>query len=221
MNLQTVLLAGATGLVGSYCLKQLLEEPACKQVIALSRQPLAVAHEKLENKVVDFERLEETLRGVKADALFCCLGTTMKKARTREAFIHVDHDYPVQLARWASDHGVKQFLLVSAIGADAKSKVFYNRVKGETERDISGLSIPAITFFRPSLLLGARSERRRREEAAAWFFRFTGFLFRGRLAAYKPNQAAQVAAAMLASARQGRPGLYIVPAQEMHGEGSS
>lgn len=216
MNAHTALIAGATGLVGSHLLHQLLEDPAWDRVIALARRPLSVSHPKLDARLADFARLSIALEDIKADALFCTLGTTIKQAGSQEAFRRVDHDYPLQLAKWASRTGVEQYLLVSAMGANPSSRIFYNRVKGEVERDIAALGIPSLTIVRPSLLLGERSEHRRGEAAGAWIFRHLRWLFNGPLAQWQPNRAEDVARVMLRHARSARPGVQIVLAQEMH-----
>lgn len=216
MNAHTALIAGATGLVGGHLLHQLLEDPAWDRVIALARRPLPVSHPKLDARLTDYDRLAAALEEIKADALFCTLGTTIKQAGSQEAFRKVDHDYPLQLAQWASRSGVEQYLLVSAMGANPASRIFYNRVKGEVERDIAALGIPSLTIFRPSLLLGQRSERRRGEEVGAWLFRHFRCLFSGPLAQWRPNQAEDVARVMLRHARSARPGVQIILARQMH-----
>jgi len=213
---RTALIAGATGLVGSHCLRLLLANPDFTRVIALTRHPLPVRHPRLDAVMTDFEKLADTLAGLRADAVFCCLGTTIKKAGSQAAFRRVDHDYPVLLAEWAARTGVGQYLMVSAMGADPGSRIFYNRVKGEAEKAIAGQTIPSIIFFRPSLLLGERSEHRFGEEAGALFFRLFAFIFRGPLAKYRPNKAEHVAQAMLSRAVEPPRGVHLVTAGEMH-----
>jgi len=215
---RTALITGATGLVGSHCLRLLLQDSSFTRVIALTRHPLPFGHPRLDARPIDFDKLNDALEGVQAESVFCCLGTTIKKAGSQAAFRRVDHDYPLLLAEWAARSGAQQYLLVSAMGADAESGVFYNRVKGETEKAIAAQAIPSIIFFRPSLLLGERSERRWAEEAGALLFRLLPFIFRGPLAKYRPNEAEHVAQAMLAHTREANGGLHIVPAAEMHGE---
>src|SRR5262245_5736661 len=134
-----VVLVGATGLVGDRCLGRLLEHPAYSQVTVWSRRPLSRTHEKLAVELVDFESLPSLPRD--CVEVFCCLGTTIRIAGTQEAFRRVDHDYPVALAERARATGVRTFLLVSSLGADARSTNFYLRVKGETERDIAALGL--------------------------------------------------------------------------------
>lgn len=192
------LLAGATGLVGEHCLGRLLEHPAYSQVTVWSRRPLSRAHPKLALELVDFGSLPPLPRD--CAEVFCCLGTTIRIAGTQEAFRRVDHDYPVALAERARAAGAQQFLLVSSLGADAQSKNFYLRVKGETERDIAALGLPRHLFFRPSLLLGNRQEHRRGERVAILASRFLAPLLIGPIRKYRPVEADDLAAAMVKAA---------------------
>jgi uncharacterized protein YbjT (DUF2867 family) len=152
-------IAGASGLVGSHILPLLLAEPAYGEVIALVRRPLAVQHSKLEQRVVDFSELtEENVAG--ADKVFSALGTTAANAGTKEKQRTVDYVYPLELGRVCRAAGARNYLLVSAAGVSAGSRVFYSRLKGELERDLEGLEYPALTIARPSLILGERAEQR-------------------------------------------------------------
>lgn len=193
-----VVLAGATGLVGERCLHHLLEHPAYSRVTVWSRRPLSRTHPKLAVELVDFDALPSLPRD--CVEVFCCLGTTIRIAGTQEAFRRVDHDFPVALAERARTAGAQQFLLVSSLGADARSKNFYLRVKGETERDVAALGLPRHLFFRPSLLLGNRREHRRGERLAIVASRFLSPLLIGPIRKYRPVEAADLAAAMVRSA---------------------
>lgn len=207
-NARTVLLAGATGLVGRHCLDELLADPGVAKVVAPTRRPLGVTHEKLDNPVVDFDALEEALRGQAFDQAICCLGTTIKQAGSREAFRRVDHDYPLALGRAARAGGAKHFLIVTALGSDERSLFFYNRVKGEVERDLRALGFEALTIARPSLLVGERSELRFGERVAAPF---------GRLlpAKWKAIDGLVVAKALRALAAEDAKGARIVESAEL------
>lgn len=198
-------LVGASGLVGDRCLARLLDHPAYDRVTVLSRRPLALSHAKLSVELVDFDGLQSL--GERCDELFCCLGTTFKKAGSQEAFRRVDHDYPLALAKLGKAAGAQQFLLVSALGADAQSSVFYSQVKGETERDIAAIGLPKVIFMRPSILLGERHERRPGERAGIFVGKLIGPLLLGPLRKYRPIHADDVAAAMLYAANHDvRPG---------------
>ena len=202
---KSALIAGATGLVGARCLARLLEHPAYDRVTVLSRRPIARAHANLNIELVDFYGLRSL--GERCDDIFCCLGTTIRKAGSQEAFRRVDHDYPLALARLGKAAGAQQFLLVSALGADAQSSVFYSRVKGETERDVAAIGLPKVSFMRPSILLGERHERRPGERAGIFVGKLIGPLLLGPLRKYRPIHADDVAAAMLYAANHDvRPG---------------
>lgn len=192
------ILAGASGLVGSHCLARLLDHPAYGRVTVYSRRPLAQAHARLRVELVDFDRLA-ALEG-HCDDIFCCLGTTIRTAGSQAAFRRVDHDYPLALAGLGKAAGARQFLMVSSLGADARSKVFYSRVKGETERDVAATGLPRVVFMRPSLLLGERHERRAGERLGTVVGGMIAPLLMGPLRKYRPIHADQVAAAMLYAA---------------------
>lgn len=210
--MKTALIAGSTGLIGKQLLELLLEDSAYVKVIAISRRPLSIQHAKLENVVVDFDSLNTHSNLLKADDVFCCLGTTIRIAKTKEAFRKVDFDYPVELANVANNQEATQYFLISALGADKNSSVFYNRVKGEVEEAIQAISFPSFHIFRPSLLLGNRTEERTGEGAATSFFKIFGFLIPLK---YKAIESAKVARAMLAIAKQNQIGFHIHESKEL------
>jgi len=190
---RTALLAGATGLVGSHILQRLLADSAWTRVVTIGRRLIPQRHDKLEQRIVDFDSLTDLPH---VDDVFCCLGTTIKKAASQEAFRRVDHDYGIALAQAGLRAGATQFLLVSAIGADPAARVFYSRVKGETEADVRKLRYPATQIFRPSLLLGERAEFRLGERIAMKTAPLLSWLLLGRLRRYRPIHADVVARAM-------------------------
>lgn len=204
--MKTALLAGSTGLIGRELLSLLLNSPRYKNVIALARSSGTISHPKLSEVIVDLATLTEKLSPLKADDVFCCVGTTMAKARTEEKFREVDFHYPDRLATVTRANGSQQFLLVSSLGAKKDSSIFYNRVKGEVEEAVSRKGFPSVHIFRPSLLLGLRQERRSAEDAAKTFFRLFGFLVPRR---YKPVGASVVAEAMLYYASLEEKGIFI------------
>ena len=209
----SVLLAGATGLVGGECLKQLAQDEAISRIVVLSRRSFPLPGRPaglpaIEPRIVDFDHLAEAAEAFRVDAILCALGTTIRQAGSQEAFRLVDYGYPLALARLGIEQGVKHFLLVSALGADPHSRVFYNRVKGEVEQAIAGLSLPSLTIFQPSLLLGQRAQFRLGEELA----KRLAFLIPGK---YKPIQARDVAAAMVAGLKAPAPGITIIPSARM------
>jgi uncharacterized protein YbjT (DUF2867 family) len=209
MSTKTALLAGATGLVGGFCLRKLLENPRYGKVVVLGRRLPDVQHPRLEAHKVDFDKLEEQKDLLKADDIYCCLGTTISKADSREAFSKVDYAYPLHIARIAAENGASRFLLVSAMGADSRSYFFYNRVKGQVEEAVKTLPFRFTGIFRPSLLLGPRREKRFGEKMAIILAQPLAFLFSGPLRKYRPVQAEAVAAAMVAAAGQELEGVHV------------
>jgi uncharacterized protein YbjT (DUF2867 family) len=203
---KVALVAGATGLTGGQLVTALLDDPRYSVVKAITRKPLARVHPKLENAVIDFERIHTYTDELKADDVFCCLGTTMKVAGSREAFERVDYHYPVAIAERANALGAKQFLLMSSLGANKKSPFYYNRVKGRVEETIAGIGYQALHIMRPSLLVGPREEYRRGEAAAKWFFRTFGTIVPSR---YKAIASIKVARAMVHFANSGMTGVHI------------
>ena len=213
--MRTALLLGATGLVGSHCLELLLNDSAYGKVIVLVRRPVSHKHARLEQHVIDFERLADFASLMRADDLFSCLGTTIKKAGSKDNFRRVDFTYQYETARLAREQGAKQLLLVSALGADPHSAIFYNRVKGELEEAVSKLTFDAVNIFRPSLLLGERAEFRLGERVAELPMRYVSFLMVGPLAKYRPVTARAVAAAMLKIAKEQRTGVNIFESDQI------
>lgn len=202
MNSQakTALLAGSTGLIGSYLLKRLIADSRYDRVIALSRKALPISHPKLKVVVVSLDTLPDVAPTLEADDWFCALGTTIKQAGTQEAFRRVDYEYPLTLGRQAAASGAGQFLLVSAIGATPSSSVFYSRVKGETEQELRSLKLPKLHLFRPSLLLGDRTEHRRGERFWGILMKGLNPLLLGSLHKYRAVQGDVVAAGMINAA---------------------
>jgi len=207
-----ILLAGATGLVGRHALAQLLDAPACSAVVAPTRRALDLVHPKLHNPLVDFDRLPAQAPWWHADAALCALGTTMKLAGSREAFRRVDHAYPLAIAQLALQHGATAFALNSALGADPRSRVFYNRVKGELERDLQALGFASLTLVRPGLIGGARAQPRSAERMAGALLRALGPLLPRR---YRINPATHVAAALVDGALRPRAGFHVVGSDQL------
>lgn len=174
---QHILIAGATGLTGEHLLDRLLSEPTVARVLAPTRRPLA-AHPHLENPVGELQGLLPQLSG-QVDTAFCCLGSTIKQAGSQDAFRAIDHDLILAFARRARELGARHLVVISALGANPNSSVFYNRVKGETEEALKAMGWPQLTIARPSLLLGARHEFRLGERLAAPLLRWLPGKYRG------------------------------------------
>jgi uncharacterized protein YbjT (DUF2867 family) len=195
------LVSGATGLVGQSLLRQ-LGGSDWEEVRALTRRPFPAAPP-IMPIVVDYdqENLRLPLFGV--THVFSCLGTTMKQAGSEKAFRRVDYDIPLMIAQAAKEAGVQHFLLVSSVGADAASRIFYTRVKGELEQAVIALGFRSVTITRPSFLAGDRPDKRLGELVALPLMRLAP-------AKYRPVHADQVARAMLAAAAAGRPGVEFI-----------
>lgn len=194
---RTALIAGSTGLIGSLLLPRLLDSAEYGRVVAITRRPLGLDHPKLSNPLSDFEHLGSLGEQLKADDVFCCLGTTTRKAGGQAGLERVDYHMVVDLARAARRAGATQFLVVSAAGASLRSPAFYSRVKARMERSVSEAGYPTVHILRPSLLLGERGEKRPAEELAQKVAPLLAPLFAGPLAPYAPVRADAVAQAML------------------------
>ena len=210
------LIIGATGLVGNELLNRLLDCDVYDKVTALVRRPTGISDSKLHEKVIDFDEMEFVGNEFAVDDVFCCLGTTIKKVGSQEAFRKVDYDYPLKAAELAKSKGASQYLVVSAIGADPTSKVFYSRVKGELESALIKLQFDSLHLMHPSLLLGDRDEFRTAEALSGYLSPVVSPLLRGRLARFRPIQAEDVAAAMLQIAEDGEKGTNIYEWPELH-----
>jgi len=210
------LIAGGSGLVGGHLLRQLLEEAAYTRVVALVRRPLALTHAKLEQVVVDFAALEKVTADLRCDDAFCCLGTTLRDAGSRENFRAVDQAAVLAFAWAAQRHGARRFFVVSALGAKADSAIFYSRVKGETEEALRVLGFGTLAVFQPSLLLGKRVKRRFGERLWAILLWFLDPLLLGRLRKYRAIEAEVVARAMVrCSFGRDNQGLLIFASDEI------
>jgi uncharacterized protein YbjT (DUF2867 family) len=205
---RVALLAGASGLLGGYVLDALLDAPDFGRVYAVTRRPLGREHSRIANRIVQFDKLETQLKGVTCHVAFCCLGTTMKRAGSEQAFRQVDFDYVLAFARAARVAQAQRFVVVSSAGANPQSKNFYLRVKGETERVLESLQFPSLDILQPSLLLGWRPEIRPAELAATIFMPLLNPLLGGSKQMYRAISARKVAAAALGAARSGRRGVY-------------
>lgn len=203
------LLVGATGLVGGHCLGELLYDQAFSAVTVFVRRPLDCVSPKLTVHVVDFDHLPDYAEAINADVVLCCLGTTHRAAGSPEAFAKVDHIYIAELARLAVARSVSRFVLISAVGADPASPIFYNRVKGRAEAAVSELPFKAVHILRPSLLLGQRWEPRTVEDWGKQFAPLWSWFLWGPFRHYRPVAAEIVAARMVELAKSDQEGLHI------------
>ena len=206
-----LILIGATGLVGREVLRLALSDTRVTAIVAPVRKPLP-AHPKLDAPLVDFDRLPADAPWWQADAVICTLGTTMKVAGTRQAFRRVDHDYPLAAARLALAAGTRTYALNSAAGANAASRFFYNRVKGDLERDLEALGFASLTHVRPGLIGGEREEARAGEGAALRVLRVLGPVLPRR---WRINPAPRIASTLLEAALAGTPGVHVVGPEQL------
>ena len=205
---RSVLVVGATGLVGAEVVKQLATDPTVARVVVLARRIPEGLPARVEAHVVDFDRLRDHESLFAVDQIVCALGTTIKKAGSQAAFRKVDFDYPLDVARLGLKKGARHFLVVTALGASSASGVFYNRVKGELEDQLRSLGYRAVTIARPSLLVGARKEFRPLESIGM----IIGGLVPGR---FRPVHAEAVAKSLVTAARIDAPGLHIIESEEI------
>ena len=205
---RAALVAGASGLVGGMCLRALLVDARYDRVVALVRRPLPLEHARLTQCIVDFEHLERADLP-EAETVFCALGTTIRKAGSREAFRRIDFGYSMKLARRAASAGTRQFLLVSSVSAAVDSPNFYLRVKGELEDALAALPFTALHVFQPSFLTGPRAERRVAEKVGIAIAEVVQVALVGGLRKYRPIAASSVAAAMAETARAGAAGRHV------------
>ncbi len=196
--MKTALVVGASGLIGKLLTTKLLENKFYSKVKILVRKNLDLSRPNLEQIVVDFNNLDTAK--IVADDVFCCLGTTMKVAGSKAAFYKVDYTFPLEIAKAALENGANQYLIVTAMGADAESRIYYNRVKGEIEKALSDLHYPTLLIFRPSMLSGNRIESRLGERIGSAFMRFFDPLIPAK---YKIIEGSKVAQAMLNLAQKG------------------
>lgn len=212
--MKTAIVIGATGLVGAYLVNELNDSNLYDKVILLVRRKTELNHLKLEERIVDFENIDPSI--IKGDDVFCSIGTTLKKAGSKENQYKIDCEYPFKIAQMAKQNGAQQFILVSSIGADAKSSNFYLRTKGDLEEKISALSFNAFISLRPSFILGVRKEFRLGEKIGIFFAVLFGPLFIGGLKKYKGVNAKAIAKKMIKLANENLKGKQIIESDKIH-----
>ena len=200
LSMKSAILFGASGLVGSSLLTQLLEDPAYDKVIIVVRKLLPVQHPKLKMLIGDYSSLPDLKPQLRADEIFIALGTTKKKTPDESEYYRIDHDYPVLAAGIAKENGARSVLLVSAIDANANSKIFYVRTKGQVEADIIALGFEHTYIFRPSMLVGDRKENRPAERFLIALFSIVNPLLAGSWKRYHSIHVKDLAAAMIHAA---------------------
>jgi len=207
--MKTALIIGSTGLIGSQLLEILLASTEYSAVITFVKRDSGIRHPKLKQHLIHFDNPESYEKFVIGDDFFCTIGTTIKKAGSQEAFRTVDFCYPKTFASIAMQNNVKQFLIISSIGANAKSGNFYLKTKGDIQDFLKGCHFESVSVLQPSLLLGKRKEFRLGEKMGAFFMNLFSFVFIGSSRKYKPIQSEAVAKAMFNFAQKNKPGFNI------------
>ncbi len=198
----TALVFGSSGLIGRFLTELLIKDSRYEKVILFVRKEAQYYHGKIEQIVFDSDRIEEIRDKISGDQIFCCLGSTIKKAGSKEEFFKIDHHLIVNIAKAAISNEIKVFSVISSIGASSKSSNFYLHTKGLTEDVLLSLDFKNLSILRPSMLLGIRSESRPLEEIAKVVFKILGKLMTGKLKKYRPIHAETVARAMIVLANQ-------------------
>jgi uncharacterized protein YbjT (DUF2867 family) len=211
--MKTAIIIGATGLIGNTLVEQILENPAYSKVVLLLRKPLTISHPKLVQEVIDFDKPDASK--IMGDDLFCAMGTTLAKAGSKEGQYKIDCTYPFEIGKIAKANGVKQYILVSAVGANYDSSNFYLRTKGDLEKKIESLGFQNFVSLRPSMLLGDRGEFRLGEKIGMVLSNVLSPLLFGSLRKYHGIEASDVAKAMQRFANQGLSGVKYVEYDEM------
>lgn len=206
----TAVLAGATGLVGGECLRQLLASPRYGRVIVVTRREIGpgLRHDKLHEVVAEFARLGDVKSQLRGDHVFCALGTTIRKAGSQQRFREVDYEYPLRLAQLSLKNGARHFSVVSALGASRSSPFFYSRVKGEMEEGLTQMGWPSLAILRPSVIAGERAESRPLERLSEHLLRFAP-------ATWRPVAARDIAAAMVATALREPQGITVIESRDI------
>ncbi|MGX4257701.1 NAD(P)H-binding protein [Bacillus sp. YH3-2-B2] len=215
MSDKKALVVGATGLVGTKLIEILLKNESYSEIIVLARKPLEIEHEKLKVLKINFDHLEDEYPAEEVTDVFCCLGTTIKKAKSKDQMYKVDVEYPYQIATLAKKNGLSHFLLVSAMGANPKSNMFYTRIKGELEDKLLSLNLPKLSVFRPSLLIADREEFRLGELIAVKLVKYTSWAFPLSIQAKMGIKPSVVAHAMNQSALRDKEPLMIYESRDM------
>ena len=212
---KNVLLIGASGLIGSELVQLLLRDDKIKTIKVFVRKTLAITDQKLREILVDFERLEDFKHEFQGDALFCCIGTTRKKTPDLEAYKAIDYGIVLSAANLARSNHVPQVHLVSAIGAAISSKIFYNRLKGEIEKDMLKLDFPTTVIYQPAMLIGKRSESRPAEFIAQKLMPFFDVFLLGKAQKYHSIEAKKVAESMLDNLHKPKEGVSVLQYEKM------
>lgn len=209
------ILVGASGLIGSLLLDLLLQHPEYTEVLALVRKEIPVQHAKLNRLVIDFDHLADHSKSITGDAIFSCLGTTMKKTPDLSVYRKIDHDYPLQLAQIGRQNGVAQYHMVSSLGANAAASNFYLKTKGQVEEDLKKVGLQRLCIYQPAFLTGDRKESRTAEKFLIPLMKLVNPLLSGSLKRYRSIAAATVAMAMYKQSLITQEGVFVYPSDKI------
>jgi len=213
------ILLGASGLIGNNLLTQLLNSPAYSEVLTIGRKPLNFEHPKLKELIVDFDHIDQYSSEIKGNVVFCCLGTTNSKTPDKVQYKKIDYQYPLDIGSIAQSNGATAYHLVSSMGADVNSSMFYPKTKGEVERDLKAIPFKSIYIYRPSLLDGNRAEERTAEKIMIRLMRFLNPLLIGGLKKYRSIKIETVASAMLKESLTDKKGVFTYSSDQIEALG--
>ena len=217
MNEGKAVIIGASGMIGNYLLHEILEDDHFTMVRILVRRKISIQHKKLQQEIIDFNDLKdfETKFGT-GDVIFSCIGTTQKNVKgNNELYKKIDYEIPLNAARIGQSKGFTKFLMVSSVGANGLSSNFYLRLKGELENEVEKTPFKTISFFRPSMLLGARNESRPFETILQGGIKFISFFLVGKLQRFHSIDGKVVAKAMIAQCKKNNSGVHVLEYSEM------
>ena len=209
------IIAGGTGLVGKAVIHRLQNDAYFDQVVVLNRRQIGYESDKIQERIVDFDHIDSFIKELKPTHAFCCLGTTIKVAGSKENFRKVDYQYVLNFAQAVKRLGCENFSVITALGTNSSSLIFYNQVKYELSIALENLYFDRLNILQPSLLLGDRSESRLGEDISKKIFEATTFLWKGPLKNYKGIQAKQVAKAMVTIAKETEKGVFRFPSGKL------
>ena len=202
-DMKTAIILGATGLTGSLVLEKLLKDDRYGTIKLFSRSTAGITHPKIEEHLIDLFELEKYNDLFTGDEVYCNIGTTKSKTPNEEVYRKIDYGIPVTAAKLAKKNNIPKFLVISALGADADSKMFYNKTKGEMERDVLQQNVPETYIFEPSLIAGDRKEKRTFEAIGKQVMTVLNFFFVGPLRKYRSIHPETIASAMVIVANEG------------------